>query len=71
MNKNFLRGELTHENKMNVGINYAKIQKGKLLSKLFSAEDSLMKQAEQIFKREARATAQRNDYLLYRINKKK
>lgn len=68
--KHFLRGELTHENKVNVGINYAKIQKGKLLSKLFSAEDSLMKQAEQLFFKQTRATAQRNDYLLYRQMKK-
>lgn len=64
--RTFLKGELLHENKVNVGINYAKIQKGKLLSKLFSAEDEMIKLAERDYKR----TAQLNAYKQYRLNKK-
>lgn len=68
--RTFLKGELTHENKVNVGINYAKIQKGKLLSKLFSVEDTMMKTAEKEFFRESRAQQQRAEYKQYRLNKK-
>lgn len=59
--RTFLKGELLHENKVNVGVNYAKIQKGKLLSKLFDAEDEMIKLAEQLFFRQTRSTSQRHE----------
>jgi len=67
--KHFLRGELTHENKVNVGINYAKIQKGKLLSKLFSHEETAMTIAKAEFFKDTRRTEQIHERLKARLNK--
>lgn len=68
--KHFLKGELTHENKLNVNPNKSKIRRGEIISKLYNLEDSQIRKAELQYKKETRATEQKNNYLLYRLKKK-